>query len=321
MIFGQDLQKSLACALHTIDFAGRLKQHHSGKVRDIFEIDDHRLLFVTSDRISVFDRVVGTIPFKGQVLSGISNWWMERVRDIVDHHLLAVPHANCVIAKKCRPLPVEIIVRGYLTGSSPTSIWTAYERGIRSYCGHRLPDGLSRHQKLPSPLVTPTTKGNIGEHDALISREEIIDRGLVSQPLYDQIQTIALQLYARGVEQAKKQGLILVDTKYEFGLDSSGNLLLIDEIHTPDSSRYWYANDYAQRIQENKEPRGLDKDYIRNYMKSLGFLGDGKPPLLSDDVRIEASRRYVALYELLTNSEFVPDFSPVEETVLKYLGL
>ncbi len=321
MISGDDLKRGLSCALHSVDFKGRLRPHRSGKVRDVFDVDEERLLFVTSDRISVFDRVVGTVPFKGQVLSGVSNWWMEQVGDIVPHHLLAVPHANCVIARKCRPLPVEIIVRGYLTGSSPTSIWTAYERGARTYCGHVLPDGMTRHQKLPEALVTPTTKGGAGEHDELISREEIVRKGLVPAELYDRIQDVALKLYARGVEQAARRGLILVDTKYEFGIDGEGRLVLIDEIHTPDSSRYWYADDFDARVREGKEPRGLDKDYVRNHMKSLGFVGDGEPPRLSDDVRAEAARRYVALYELLTGRDFVPDFSSPEEAVIQHLGL
>lgn len=321
MISEANLKRGLNSTLHSVDFGGRLRRHHSGKVRDIFEVDGHRLLFVTSDRISVFDRVVGTVPFKGQVLSGVSNWWMERVRDIVDHHLLAVPHANCVIARRCRPLPVEIIVRGYLTGSSPTSIWTVYARGERTYCGHELPDHMTRHQKLPMPLVTPTTKGGAGEHDELISRGEIIRKGLVSQDLYDRVQEVALKLYERGVEQAARRGLVLADTKYEFGLDEDGHLVLIDEIHTPDSSRYWYAEDYERRVREGLEPRGLDKDYVRNHMKSLGFSGNGEPPPLSDEVRMEAARRYVALYELLTGLDFTPDFSSPEQAVLQYLSL
>ncbi len=319
MISQADLETSLDRAVHSVDFQGRLRKHHSGKVRDIFVVDDHRLLFVTSDRISVFDRVVGAVPFKGQVLSGISNWWMERVADIVPHHLLAVPHANCVIARKCSPLPIEVIVRGYLTGNSPTSIWTAYEAGGRSYCGHDLPDGLTRHQLLPVPLLTPTTKGGVGEHDELISREEIIEQGLVPAALYDRIQTVALELYRRGAEQAARSGLLLADTKYEFGLDEDGVLTLIDEIHTPDSSRYWFAADYQARVDAGQEPRGLDKDYVRNHMKSQGFVGNGEAPVLPAEIRIEAARRYISLYELLTGLSFTPDFSSLEDAVLDHL--
>ena len=316
MTDSRDLERGLKCAVLTTDFQGRLARHHSGKVRDIFVVDEHRLLFVTSDRISVFDRVVGSVPFKGQVLSGVSNWWMERVTDIVAHHLLSVPHANCVIARRCRPLPIEVIVRGYLTGASPTSIWTAYERGERTYCGHVLPEGMTRHQELPVPLVTPTTKGELGAHDELISRREIIKQGLVDEVLYDRIEAIALALFNRGRERAAQSGLLLADTKYEFGVDAEGDLVLIDEIHTPDSSRYWFAEDYASRVASGGEPRGLDKDYVRNYMKSLGYFGDGTPPELPDEVRLEAARRYISLYELLTGQPFVPDFSNLVESVL-----
>jgi phosphoribosylaminoimidazole-succinocarboxamide synthase len=320
MISQADLERSLDLAVHSAHFKGRLTKHHSGKVRDIFVIDDQRLLFVTSDRISVFDRVVGAVPFKGQVLSGISNWWMERITDIVPHHLLSVPHASCVIAKRCRPLPVEVIVRGYLTGASPTSIWTAYERGERRYCGNDLPDGMTRHQLLSEPLVTPTTKGDVGAHDELISREEIVALGLVPADLYDRIAAVALELYRRGAEQAARSGLLLADTKYEFGLDEDGTLTLIDEIHTPDSSRYWFAGDYRSRVDAGLEPRGLDKDYVRNHMKSQGFVGDGEPPVLPAEIRMEAARRYISLYELLTGTDFAPDFSSLEETVLENLG-
>ncbi|PKN47264.1 MAG: phosphoribosylaminoimidazolesuccinocarboxamide synthase [Deltaproteobacteria bacterium HGW-Deltaproteobacteria-17] len=320
MISQADLERSLDLAVHSVDFGGRLTKHHSGKVRDIFIVDDHRLLFVTSDRLSVFDRVIGSVPFKGQVLSGISNWWMERITDIVPHHLLAAPHPSCVIAKRCRPLPIEVIVRGYLTGASPTSIWTAYENGHRRYCGHDLPDGMTRHQALPEPLLTPTTKGDVGAHDELISREEIIGQGLVPADLYDRIQTVAIALYRRGAEQAARSGLLLADTKYEFGLDEDGTLTLIDEIHTPDSSRYWFAEDYRARVDAGLEPRGLDKDYVRNYMKSQGFVGNGEAPPLPAEIRMEAARRYVSLYELLTGATFHPDFSSLETTVLDHLN-
>ena len=320
MLSQADLEHALDRAVHSADFQGKLKKHHSGKVRDIFIIDDHRLLFVTSDRISVFDRVVGAVPFKGQVLSGISNWWMERVTDIVPHHLLTVPHGSCVIAKRCRPLPIEVIVRGYLTGASPTSIWTAYERGERRYCGNDLADGMTRHQLLPEPLLTPTTKGDVGAHDELISREEIIAQGLVPADLYDRIHRVAIELYRRGAEQAARSGLLLADTKYEFGLDEDGALTLIDEIHTPDSSRYWFAEDYRSRVDAGQEPRGLDKDFVRNYMKSQGFVGNGEAPALPADIRVEAARRYIALYELLTGLPFTPDLSDLETAVLGHLG-
>ncbi len=320
MISSDNLEAALDRAVSTVDFEGKLARHHTGKVRDIFVIDDKRLLFVVSDRISVFDRVVGTVPFKGQVLSGVSNWWMEKITDIVGHHLLQVPHGNAVIAKRCRPLMVEIIVRGYLTGSSPTSIWTAYANGQRRYCGHDLPEGLTRHQRLETPLVTPTTKGDVNAHDELISREEIIAQGLVAEDVYNRIEEVSLALFARGQEQAALCGLLLVDTKYEFGMDENGQLILIDEIHTPDSSRYWFAEDYDARVAAGQEPRGLDKDYVRNTLKAQGFSGDGPSPELSAETRIEAARRYIALYELLTGAEFTPDLNDLQTSVLDMLG-
>ncbi|MBU1239365.1 phosphoribosylaminoimidazolesuccinocarboxamide synthase [Myxococcota bacterium] len=291
-----------------------------GKVRDIFAVGDDKLLFVVSDRVSVFDRVVGTVPFKGQILNSIAAWWMEQVEHILPHHMISLPHGCATLAKRLTPLPVEIIVRGYLTGNSSTSIYTAYSRDERSYCGHLLPEGLQKDRPLPEPLVTPTTKGEVGAHDELISREEIISRGLVPRKVYDEVCSAALKLFALGSQRAARQGLILADTKYEFGLDSLGTLHLIDEIHTPDSSRYWFADDYEALVSAGKSPRGLDKDYVRNYMKSVDYHGDGQPPPLPDSVRVEASRRYMALYELLMGSPFSPDERDVKETLLTELS-
>ncbi|MBU1218708.1 phosphoribosylaminoimidazolesuccinocarboxamide synthase [Myxococcota bacterium] len=283
----------------------------NGKVRDIFALENGRMLIAVSDRISVFDRVVGTIPFKGQVLNGIANWWFNKTAGIIQNHLFEVPHGQLSVVKRLSPLPVEIIVRGYLTGTSSTSILTAYKRGERLYCGHTLPDGLVDHQKLAVNLVTPSTKGHAGEHDMNISRREIIEGGLVSEEIYDKVERAALALFEAGQLQAASSGLILADTKYEFGLDDEGSLYIIDEIHTPDSSRYWYADDYDDHVKKGKSPRGLDKDTVRHYMQKIGYNGDGPIPPIPDEVRIEASLKYIKLYEILTGTEFTPDLRSI----------
>ncbi|MDA3862700.1 MAG: phosphoribosylaminoimidazolesuccinocarboxamide synthase [Deltaproteobacteria bacterium] len=291
----------------------KLVLFHQGKVRDIYKLEEDKLLFFISDRVSVFDKVVGEVPFKGQILNSISNWWFEQVKQIIPVHLLEVPHPSMSIVKKLETLKVEIIVRGYLAGNSSTSIWTAYKNGNRTYCGHKLPEGLVKYQVLPRPLVTPTTKGDVGEHDELISKDEIIKTGLVGKDLYETLEKKALALFELGSNQAKKRGLILADTKYEFGLDKTGELYLIDEVHTPDSSRYWYQEDYKKRFAMGKAPRGLDKDYVRNYMKEQGYNGEGKIPPLPDEVKLEAATRYAYLYQKLTGKDFRPQIvSPLE---------
>jgi phosphoribosylaminoimidazole-succinocarboxamide synthase len=290
-----------------------------GKVRDIFEVETDKLLLVVSDRVSVFDRVVGTIPFKGQILNSIANWWMEKVEDIIPHHLISVPHPSSSIVKKLKPLPVEVIVRGFLTGNSPTSIWTIYNRGQRTYCGNILPDGMTRHQPLNPILITPTTKAEVGGHDQPITAQEIISQGLVEENLWKQVEKTALALFARGQKEAESKGLILADTKYEFGVDDAGKLHLIDEVNTPDSSRYWYGEDYEERVKNNQSPRGLDKDFVRNHMKSLGYVGEGEIPALSDEIRVQASMKYIALYELLTGTKFVPNQEEIQTSITRSL--
>ena len=209
--------------------------------------------------------------------------------------------------KEARPLPVEFVCRGYLTGSSSTSIWTAYERGERSYCGHRLEDGLRRHEALPKSLLTPTTKAEHGEHDQLTSREELIASGRITEELYDRCAAIAAELFERGQRFAESRGLILVDTKYEMGLDESGDVMVIDEIHTPDSSRYWYRDGYERAMSEGTSPPALDKEYVRLWLGEQGYKGDGPPPPLPTEVRVEAARRYIEAFEQVTGRSFEPD--------------
>jgi phosphoribosylaminoimidazole-succinocarboxamide synthase len=276
-----------------------------GKVRDCYVKDDRRVL-VASDRVSCFDVVVGTIPFKGQVLNQLAAFWFERTRDVAPNHVVDVPDPMVTVARECRPVPIEFVFRAYLTGASSTSIWKAYAEGARTYCGHRLPDGMKKHQKLPHALLTPTTKAEHGEHDELTSREELVARGVIGAARYDEAEALLSRLFAAGQAWAATRGLILVDTKYELGLDAAGKLVVIDEIHTPDSSRYWYAEGYTEAFSRGEDPKSLDKEYVRRWLQEHGYHGDGPPPTLPDDVRCEAARRYIETYERVTGRVFEP---------------
>jgi phosphoribosylaminoimidazole-succinocarboxamide synthase len=250
--------------------------------------------------------IVGTIPLKGQVLNQLAAFWFEQTGSIARNHLLEVPDPNVTVARECRPVLVEFVFRAYLTGVTPTSIWYAYERGDRLYCGHRLPDGLRKHQRLAEPLLTPTTKAAKGEHDETISREEAISRGLISEELFDRAASMTRALFEEGMRWADRQGLILVDTKYELGIDESGELVVIDEIHTPDSSRYWYRDTYDRVMSEGRDPEALDKEYVRRWLASNGYTGQGSPPTLPEEVRCEAAARYIEAYERVTGLPFEP---------------
>jgi phosphoribosylaminoimidazole-succinocarboxamide synthase len=275
-----------------------------GKVRDQFYSDAAKhMILVTTDRQSAFDRVLAAVPFKGAVLNLVSAWWFRRTEHIVPNHLIAVPHPNVTIAKRCDPFPIEFVVRGYATGSTSTSLWKNYERGVREYCGIKLPDNLHKNQKLWMNLVTPTTKEDIG--DALISRQEIIDRGLMSAVDFDACAAYALRLFEYGQQVASEHGLILVDTKYEFGRDADGQICLIDEIHTPDSSRYWLATSYEERIASGKEPENIDKEILRLwYRDHCDPYKDEKLPEAPLELVTELSRRYIQLYEMITWDKF-----------------
>jgi len=294
-------------------------EREEGKVRDNYLAAGRRTIVVT-DRVSCFDVVVGTIPLKGQVLNRLAAFWFEKTQALAPNHLIETPDANVSVVRELRILPVEFVVRGYLTGVSPTSIWTAYERGERSYCGHQLPEGLAKHEALPEPLLTPTTKAARGEHDELTSRAEILSRGLVSEELYDKAAQIAAKLFAAGSEWAAQRGMILADTKYEMGLDENGALLLADEIHTPDSSRYWFADSYQRALREGGDPKSFDKEFVRRWLVSEhNWRGEGPPPTLPDEVRCEAARRYLDAYAQLTGAELVPDTDPPEARIAKAL--
>jgi phosphoribosylaminoimidazole-succinocarboxamide synthase len=301
------------------DFAD-LGSLERGKVRDSYVRGDRRTIVVT-DRVSCFDVVVGTLPFKGQVLNQIAAFWFERTREIARNHLLEVPDPNVSIVRECSLLPVEFVVRGYLTGSTSTSILSAYARGERDYCGHRLPDGLSPHEPLSEPLLTPTTKAPMGEHDELTSRDELLKRGTIDAERYDEAARITAALFAEGQRWASSCGLILADTKYEIGVDADGGLVVIDEIHTPDSSRYWYADRYERALSEGRHPEALDKEYVRRWLGEQGYRGEGAPPELPIAVRCEAARRYIEIFEEVTGKSFEPDLEPPVARIRRNLGL
>ena len=286
-----------------------------GKVRDSYSKGGIRTLIV-SDRISAFDVVLGTIPCKGQVLNQLAAHWFEEARKAgIPTHVLDVPDPNVTRAIECTPLPVELVMRGYLTGVTSTSIWRHYEQGERTFAGHPLPDGMRKNQKLAQVLLTPSTKAAHGGHDETVSREQLLASGAIDAETFAEAEAMCVRLFALGQEQAARRGLILADTKYELGRDAEGKLRFIDEIHTPDSSRYWHASDYEQRHAAGEEPRSLDKEYVRRWLTDFGYKGDGPPPPLPAEVRVEAARRYISAFELVTGTTFAPDPSPPQERI------
>lgn len=295
------------------DFKGQKSVYH-GKVRDVYDIDDKYIVMVATDRISAFDVVLPEgIPYKGQVLNQIAAGFLDATADIVPNWKVAVPDPMVTVGLKCEPLKIEMIVRGYLAGSA----WREYAAGAREICGVALPEGLRENQRLDSPILTPTTKADAG-HDENISRDEIIARGIVAEDVYAQVERYALALFARGTELAAAHGLILVDTKYEFGL-LDGKVVLIDEIHTPDSSRYFYAEGYEERFAEGEEQRQLSKEFVRQWLISRGFMG--KPgqqvPEMTEAYCEEVSSRYIELYERITGKKFEPGRTdvPLQERI------
>lgn len=297
-----------------------LGSRYSGKVRENFSQGGERLIVVT-DRVSAFDVVLGTIPFKGQVLNQLAKHWFELSAEVMPGHVIDVPDPQATRAIDCTPIPVEMVVRGYLTGSSSTSILRAYERGERSFCGHALPEGLVAHQRLAAPLLTPSTKAAKGAHDESVSKDVLFERGLIDPETFADLETRVMKLFAFGQAEAAKRGLILVDTKYELGRAPDGRIVLIDEIHTPDSSRYWYADSYEDSMAKGEAPRALDKEFLRRWLVSQGFRGDGTPPALSAEIRMEAANRYVELFEQLTGRTFEPDVEPPQERLARNLGV
>ncbi len=296
-----------------------LEAKYPGKVRDTYDLGDGRLLLVTTDRQSGFDRLLGAIPYKGQVLNRTSLYWFEETRGIVGNHVISSPHANALIARKCTVLPIELVVRGYMTGSTDTSIWTQYQKGVRNYCGHAIPEGMKKNEPLPKNIVTPTTKEKA--HDRPITGKEIVVEGWMTAEQWEFSSSKALVLFARGQKIAAERGLILADTKYEFGVASDGEVLLIDEIHTPDSSRYWLADSYAERLAAGQEPNMIDKEFFRLWFRErCDPYKDAVLPVPPDDLIAELAARYIQLFEKITGTKFEPDLRPLEATVLASLG-
>lgn len=277
---------------------------YQGKVRD-FYIKDGKRILITTDRQSAFDVILGFIPHKGVILNLLSAFWFDKTRDIIVNHKIVVPEPNVLVARDTKPIPVEMIVRGFLTGVTKTSIWYSYERGERLIYGIRFPDGLKKNQKLPRPIITPTTHPAPGSalHDERLTRQEIIDRKIVSKKLYEQMEKVALLLFARGTAICARRGLILVDTKYEFGL-YKGKLMLIDEIHTPDSSRFWIKKTYESRFRRGLEPENFDKEFLRLWYVKRGYRGEGNPPAMPKSLISAVSRRYISVYETITGKKF-----------------
>jgi phosphoribosylaminoimidazole-succinocarboxamide synthase len=313
MLTYQDLIQAIPAALPGVDLPG-WGPKLSGKVRDIYARDGQRVL-ITTDRVSAFDRVLGTIPYKGQVLNQLSAWWFEQTRDLVGNHVVAVPDPNVTIGREADLLPVEVVVRGYITGVTTTSLWYLYERGERRPYGISLPDGLRKNDPLPSPIITPTTKATGGAHDERLTRDEILERGLVAPPLWEQVEAAALAIFARGQAVARQAGLVLVDTKYEFGL-VDGRLVTVDEIHTPDSSRFWTLDS----IGAGGEPQNFDKEVLREWFVAQGYRGEGQPPAMPADLIARVAARYIAAYERLTGQAFVPGEQPAAERIARNLA-
>lgn len=319
-ISSETLQLGLSHMLSKTEFDG-LGKRYEGKVRDNYSTKDGRRIIIVTDRISAFDRVLGTLPFKGQVLNQAASFWFEQTQSVAPNHVLEVPDPNVMVCVDCEPLAMEAVVRGYLTGVSSTSILTAYKRGDREFCGHKLPDGMRPHQNLPEPILTPSTKAEKGGHDQSMSREQILATDKLTAKQFDEVSEYAMALFAYGQKKCAEQGLILVDTKYEFGKTPDGRIVLIDEIHTPDSSRFWFSNTYEARMSAGKDPESFDKEYLRRWLVEQGFRGDGPIPHIPDDIRIESARRYIEACDTIRGASFTPNLDPPIERIKKSLNI
>ena len=301
-------REALAAHLDSILSHGtipELPNHYRGKVRDNYDLEDGRRIIIATDRLSAFDRIITAIPFKGQVLTQIARFWFDATNDICPNHVLDYPDPNVLVCRRLAILPVEIVVRDYLTGTTETSIWPMYRGGSREIYGIRFPEGLREHQKLPVTIITPTTKAFDGEHDEPLTPDEITRRGLLTHQQWRMTAELALGLFARGREIAAERGLILVDTKYEFGFDAAGRIILADEVHTPDSSRYWLADSYEQRFAAGRPPESLDKDFVRRWVSERCDPYRDPIPAIPREVILEAARIYIDVYETITGERFV----------------
>ena len=316
------LEQSLPAALAAVDLPF-LGVRTSGKVRELYSHAD-QLILVTTDRLSAFDRILGLVPFKGQVLNQLAAFWFAQTRTVIANHLVATPDPNVTIARRCRPLPVEVVVRGYISGVTKTSLWYQYSQGERQIYGIDFPAGLHKNDPLPEPVITPTTKGTQGAHDERITSAQVTEMGLATPAQWARICEAASALFGEGQRIARRAGLILVDTKYEFGLDDEGEVMLIDEVHTPDSSRFWLADSYPARHAQGEEPENFDKEFVRLYYAARGYRGDGEPPAMPAALAVQTAERYIAIYERLTGQPFIPGEQPagprIERNLRRWLG-
>lgn len=305
----------LACGETNLSLPGKTV----GKAREWYSLENGRRLIVTTDRLSAFDRVLAKVPYKGQVLNQLSAWWFEQTRDILPNHLISIPDPNAAIVTEAEPLLVEVIVRGYITGVTTTALWYRYNLGEREIYGYRFPEGLRKNERLPEPIITPTTKGGPSGHDERLTCAEVLSKGILDAETWEQAQAAALSLFRRGQKLAEKAGLILVDTKYEFGRAPDGRILLIDEVHTPDSSRFWKADTYENRLAVGREPENFDKEFVRIAYAERGYRGEGEIPSMPDELWAAASERYLTIYEMLTGQDFAPGEYPVNERLVENL--
>lgn len=317
MISKDQLRDVLPGALAQTDLP--LPDKQTGKVRDWYDLPNGKRLIVTTDRLSAFDRILAAVPFKGQVLNQLSAWWFEQTKEIISNHLVSIPDPNAAIVNVADPFPVEVIVRGYITGVTTTALWYRYSVGERNIYGYEFPEGLKKNQALPEPIITPTTKGGITGHDERLTSAEVVEKGWLDKATWDQVQAAALQIFKRGQEIARRSGIILVDTKYEFGCALDGTVVLIDEVHTPDSSRYWRADSYEAKFAAGQDPENFDKEFVRLAYAEKGYRGDGEVPAMPDELWVSASERYIQIYEMLTGEKFVPGAYPVEDRLLNNL--
>lgn len=320
MIDQKTIAKNIPNAVDKISYS-KLGKRFSGKVRDWYKQEHFRILIAT-DRISAFDRVLGLIPFRGAVLTKLSQFWFEATRDIVPNHMIGVIDPNIMLVTECQALPVEVVVRGYITGVTSTSLWRKYSEGERVIYGIKFPEDLVKNQKLKNPVITPTTRATgPGGHDEPITAAEIIKKKLVPSSLWKQIEKVAYKLFERGSQICQKAGFILADTKYEFGLDKKCRLTLIDEIHTPDSSRLWVKKTYRQRFKTGEEVENYDKEFMRLWFSKQGYIGRGKPPKMPSDLIVKIAQRYLDACEKITSEKFALDLTvPPKQRILESLS-
>lgn len=324
MIDRQTIIKSIQKALKTIDLPKSFGKKHQGKVRDYYVLEDPsassgqgKRIIVTTDRQSAFDRILDQIPYKGQVLTQLSEFWFNKTKNIIPNHFISTPDPNVMIVKNCKVVPIEMVVRGFISGVTSTSIWTAYDKGERVIYGIKFPEGLKKNQKLKTSIITPTTKAETG-HDERLTEKEILERKIVDPKIWKQMKKAALELFDKGIKICAKAGIILVDTKYEFGL-LDGKLVLIDEIHTPDSSRFWIKKTYKERFKKGLEPENFDKEFLRIWFKEQGYSGEGKPPKMPTEFIAKVSERYITIYEKITGQKFKAFKYPIEKRIINNL--